>query len=40
VGPITRTVKDAAYVLSVIASPSNFDNVSWPEPFDTAPDYL
>ncbi|KAH6617453.1 amidase signature domain-containing protein [Chaetomium tenue] len=40
VGPITRTVKDAAIVLSVIAGRCIFDPATIPIPFETVPDYV
>jgi len=40
VGPIARTVKDAAYVLSAIAGMSPYDNYTDAIPFDTIPDYV
>ncbi|KAI0506424.1 glutamyl-tRNA amidotransferase subunit A [Xylaria bambusicola] len=40
VGPIARTVKDAVYILSVIAGPSDYDNVTSSFPFAQVPDYL
>lgn len=41
VGPITRTVKDAAYLLSAMAGPRGDpgDNYTDAIPFDTVPDY-
>jgi amidase len=40
VGPIARTVKDAAYLLSAIAGKSTYDNYTDAIPFDTIPDYV
>ncbi|KAK5306774.1 hypothetical protein LTR99_002466 [Exophiala xenobiotica] len=40
VGPMARTVKDAAYVLSAIAGKSQYDNYTDAIPFDTIPDYV
>jgi amidase len=40
VGPMARTVKDAAYVLSAIAGKSAYDNYTDAIPFDTIPDYV
>ncbi|KAI0868070.1 glutamyl-tRNA amidotransferase subunit A [Hypoxylon argillaceum] len=40
IGPIARTVKDAAYLLSVIAGPSNYDDATSSFPFPQVPDYL
>ncbi|MCJ1281534.1 hypothetical protein MMC26_000854 [Xylographa opegraphella] len=42
VGPMTRTVKDAAYVLSAIAGPDKFDNWTSAQPFrhGSTPDYV
>ncbi|QJA05859.1 Asp-tRNA(Asn)/Glu-tRNA(Gln) amidotransferase subunit GatA [Thermosulfurimonas marina] len=37
IGPLTRTVADAALVLQVIGGPDERDSTSWPEP---QPDYL
>ncbi|KAK2770626.1 hypothetical protein FQN53_005410 [Emmonsiellopsis sp. PD_33] len=39
VGPIARTVKDAAKLLQVIAGPDQADNYTSAIPFDTIPDY-
>ncbi|KAL6308516.1 amidase [Sparassis latifolia] len=39
VGPMTRTIMDAAYVLSVIAGPDPYDNYTSAIPFDTVPNY-
>lgn len=39
VGPMTRTAKDAALVLSVIAGPSNYDSATGTIPFADIPDY-
>lgn len=40
VGPIARTVKDAAYLLSAIAGPDSADNYTTAIPFPTIPDYV
>lgn len=40
VGPMARTVKDAAYVLQAIAGKDPFDNYTLAQPFDTPPDYV
>lgn len=40
VGPLARTVKDAAYVLNAIAGKSPDDNYTSAIPFDTIPDYV
>lgn len=39
VGPIARTVTDAAYILSIIAGKDQYDNYTQAQPFDTPPDY-
>ncbi|KAF3002257.1 hypothetical protein E8E14_007338 [Neopestalotiopsis sp. 37M] len=39
VGPMARTVKDAAYILSAIAGPDPNDNYTSAIPFDMIPDY-
>ena len=39
VGPMARTVQDAAYVLSVIAGKDSKDVYTMAQPFDTPPDY-
>ncbi|KZT53983.1 glutamyl-tRNA amidotransferase subunit A [Calocera cornea HHB12733] len=39
VGPMARSIKDAAYVLSAIAGKTTFDNYTMNIPFDTIPDY-
>ncbi|PGH13756.1 hypothetical protein AJ79_03455 [Helicocarpus griseus UAMH5409] len=39
IGPMTRTVKDAAKLLQVIAGPDPKDNYTSAIPFDTLPDY-
>ncbi|KAH8819347.1 amidase [Xylogone sp. PMI_703] len=39
VGPIARTVKDAASILSIIAGKDFHDNYTSIQPFDTPPDY-
>ncbi|KAL2021643.1 hypothetical protein VTK56DRAFT_6996 [Thermocarpiscus australiensis] len=40
VGPLARTVKDAAYILSAIAGPDPKDNYTSAIPFETIPDYV
>lgn len=40
VGPMARTVKDAAYVLQAIAGKDPNDNYTLAQPFDTPPDYV
>lgn len=40
VGPLARTVKDAAYVLAAIAGSDPKDNYTSAIPFDTIPDYV
>ncbi|KAF2729699.1 amidase signature enzyme [Polyplosphaeria fusca] len=41
IGPIARTVRDAAYVLQAIAGPDKYDNYTLASPFnDTLPDYV
>ncbi|KAK8024191.1 glutamyl-tRNA(Gln) amidotransferase subunit A [Apiospora rasikravindrae] len=40
VGPMARTVKDAAYILSAITGPDPNDNYTSAFPFDTVPDYV
>ncbi|KAG2140038.1 glutamyl-tRNA amidotransferase subunit A [Suillus cothurnatus] len=39
VGPLTRTMMDAAYILSVIAGKDSHDNYTSAIPFETIPDY-
>ncbi|KAK5652961.1 hypothetical protein OQA88_9440 [Cercophora sp. LCS_1] len=39
VGPMTRTVKDAAYILTAIAGASPFDEATHSIPFKSIPDY-
>ena len=39
VGPMARTVKDAAYMLSAVAGKDNFDNWTSIQPFEEIPDY-
>lgn len=39
VGPMARTVRDAAHVLSVIAGTSQYDAATTTIPFDDVPDY-
>ena len=39
IGPMARTVKDAAHILSVIAGKSEYDEQTNAIPFDTIPDY-
>ena len=40
VGPMARTVKDAAYVLQAIAGKDPLDNYTLAQPFDSPPDYV
>lgn len=40
VGPMARTVKDAAYLLAAIAGGDAKDNATWAIPFDEMPDYV
>jgi amidase len=40
VGPMARTVKDAAYILAAIAGKSPYDNYTDAIPFATIPDYV
>ena len=40
VGPMARTVKDAAYLLSAIAGKDQYDNYTSAIPFKTIPDYV
>ncbi|KAL9128935.1 MAG: hypothetical protein Q9217_002489 [Psora testacea] len=40
IGPVTQTVKDAAYVLSAIAGRDKYDNWTSVQPFDKVPDYV
>ena len=40
VGPMARTVKDAAYMLSAIAGKDRHDNWTLAQPFEHAPDYI
>ncbi|PFH62934.1 hypothetical protein XA68_10987 [Ophiocordyceps unilateralis] len=40
VGPMARTVKDAAYLLNAIAGPDDKDNYTSAIPFNTLPDYV
>lgn len=40
VGPMARTVKDAAYILATIAGPDDKDNYTSAIPFDSTPDYV
>ncbi|KAK9414249.1 putative Amidase [Seiridium unicorne] len=40
VGPMARSVKDAAYILSAIAGKDSNDNYTSAIPFDTVPDYV
>lgn len=40
VGPMARTVKDAAYVLQAIAGKDPLDNYTLAQPFDAPPDYV
>ncbi len=39
VGPMARTVKDAAYMLSAFAGKDKYDNWTLAQPFEKAPDY-
>lgn len=39
IGPLTRTMMDAAYILSVIAGEDSHDNYTSAIPFETIPDY-
>ncbi|KIK43756.1 hypothetical protein CY34DRAFT_685511 [Suillus luteus UH-Slu-Lm8-n1] len=39
IGPLTRTMKDAAYILSVIAGKDSHDNYTSAIPFESVPDY-
>jgi len=39
VGPIARTVTDAAQILSIIAGKDTFDNYTLAQPFEQPPDY-
>ncbi|KAL8868674.1 MAG: hypothetical protein Q9174_004835, partial [Haloplaca sp. 1 TL-2023] len=39
-GPIGRTVKDAAYMLTAIAGKDTFDNWTSTQPYDVTPDYV
>ena len=40
VGPIARTVKDAAYLLTAMAGKDKFDNWTSAQPFKKPPDYI
>ncbi|KAL8739166.1 MAG: hypothetical protein Q9181_000195 [Wetmoreana brouardii] len=40
VGPIGRTVKDAAYMLTAIAGKDTFDNWTSTQPYDVSPSYV
>lgn len=40
IGPMSRTVKDAAYLLSAIAGKSPYDNYTSAIPFEKIPDYV
>ncbi|KXS98583.1 hypothetical protein AC578_4318 [Pseudocercospora eumusae] len=40
VGPMARSVKDAAAVLQAIAGPDDYDNYTSAFPFDSVPDYV
>ena len=40
VGPMARTVKDAAYMLSAIVGKDTFDNWTSAQPFEEAPNYI
>jgi amidase len=39
IGPMARSISDAAYVLSVIAGKDQYDNYTSAQPWDTPPDY-
>lgn len=39
IGPMARSVSDAAYILSVIAGKDQYDNYTAAQPWDTPPDY-
>lgn len=39
IGPITKTVRDAAYMLSKMAGRSEKDDRTWSIPFDSIPDF-
>lgn len=39
IGPIARSVSDAAYILSIIAGKDEYDNYTSAQPFDSPPDY-
>jgi hypothetical protein len=39
VGPLARTVTDAAYMLSIFAGKEQYDNYAQAQPFDTPPYY-
>lgn len=40
VGPMARTVKDAAYILSAVAGKDNYDNWTLAQPFQETPNYV
>ena len=40
VGPMARTVKDAAYMLSAISGKDKYDNWTSVQPFEQTPDYV
>jgi amidase len=40
IGPMARTVRDAAYILSAIAGKDKYDNYTQAQPFDCPPDYV
>lgn len=40
VGPLARTVKDAAYLLSIVAGKDSEDNCTMAKPLDAPPDYV
>lgn len=40
VGPMARTVKDAAYILSALAGKDNYDNWTLAQPFRETPNYV
>ena len=38
-GPMARSVRDASYILSIIAGKDSYDNYTLAQPWDTPPDY-
>ncbi len=40
VGPMARSVKDAAYMLAAISGKDRYDNWTFAQPFDQVPDYV